>query len=358
MDFDILKNYKNKNVLVTGHTGFKGSWLTIWLLSLGANVIGYSLDPKRNEDNFVKANIKDKIVDIRGDIRNVDKLKKVFEIYKPEIVFHLAAQPLVRYSYANPKYTYDVNILGTVNILECIRECEETKIGIIITSDKCYKNNEWVWGYRENDRMGGYDPYSSSKSCVELIVSSYQNSFFNPEKFDKHGKLIASVRAGNVIGGGDWSEDRLIPDCIKALQKGKKITIRSPYSIRPWQHVLEPLSGYLLVGAKLVSDGIQYANAWNFGPEYRNMINVLEIVEKVVNGWGSGNYSIENNKNNFHEAKLLSLDINKAKYYLQWYPRWGIDKTIEKIIEWYKNYENVDVYDMCIKQIEEYCEKN
>lgn len=355
MDFNTLNLYKNKNVLVTGHTGFKGSWLCIWLLNLGANVIGYSLDPKTKLDNFVLSNLNNKIVDIRGDIRNLEKLKKVFVRYKPEIVFHLAAQPLVMNSYADPKYTYDVNVLGAVNILECIRHCEETKIGIIITSDKCYRNNEWIWGYRENDVLGGYDPYSCSKSCVELLVSSYQNSFFNPEKYDKHGKLIASVRAGNVIGGGDWSENRIIPDCIKALQQNKNISIRSPYSVRPWQHVLEPLSGYLLVGAKLMKEGIKYSGAWNFGPEDRNIITVLDLTNKVVDKWGGGNYVINNNKTQLHEAKLLSLDINKAKYYLNWYPRWDIDKTVEKIIEWYKNYLNVNVFDMCENQIKEYC---
>ncbi|GAA0181785.1 CDP-glucose 4,6-dehydratase [Clostridium sediminicola] len=355
MDFNLLNLYKNKNVLVTGHTGFKGSWLSIWLLNLGANVIGYSLDPKTKYDNFVLSNLKDKIVDIRGDIRNLDKLKKVFDRYKPEIVFHLAAQPLVMHSYAKPKYTYDVNVMGAVNILECIRHCEETKIGIVITSDKCYRNDEWIWGYRENDALGGYDPYSCSKSCVELLVSSYQNSFFNPQKYEKHGKLIASVRAGNVIGGGDWSENRIIPDCIKALQEKKNISIRSPYSVRPWQHVLEPLSGYLLVGAKFMKEGIKYSGAWNFGPEYRNIVTVLDLANKMVDKWGGGNYVINNNKIQLHEAKLLSLDINKAKYYLKWYPRWNIDITVEKIVEWYKNYLNKNVFDMCENQIVEYC---
>lgn len=355
MDFNILNSYKNKNVLVTGHTGFKGSWLSIWLSNLGANVIGYSLDPKTQHDNFVLSNLKDKIVDVRGDIRDLEKLKKVFDKYKPEIVFHLAAQPLVMNSYASPKYTYDVNVLGAVNILECIRHCEETKMGIMITSDKCYRNDEWIWGYRENDALGGYDPYSCSKSCVELVVSSYLNSFFNPEKYEKHGKLIASVRAGNVIGGGDWSEDRIIPDCIKALEQKQNISIRSPYSVRPWQHVLEPLSGYLLVGAKFMKAGVKYSGAWNFGPEYRNIVTVLDLANKVVDKWGGGNYVINNNKKQLHEAKLLSLDINKAKYYLNWYPRWDIDTTVEKIVEWYKNYLNVNVFDMCEKQIAEYC---
>ncbi len=354
MEENLLKVFKNKNVLVTGHTGFKGSWLVIWLLKLGANVIGYSLDPKTEKDNYVLSKLEDKIIDVRGDIRDFDKLNEVFEKYKPEIVFHLAAQPLVRYSYRYPRDTYDVNVIGAVNILECIRKYKETKVGVIITSDKCYKNNEWVWGYREEDRLGGYDPYSCSKSCVELLVASYKDSFFTEDNYLSNGKVIASARAGNVIGGGDWSEDRLIPDCIRALEEKNDIVIRSPNAIRPWQHVLEPLSGYLMLAAKMYLEGLEYTGAWNFGPEYKNIVNVSQLVERIVNVWGEGVIKLINTKKDLHEAKLLSLDINKAKYYLEWFPKWDIDMTINKTIEWYKIYSEIDVFNLCQKQIDEY----
>jgi CDP-glucose 4,6-dehydratase len=245
--FNNLSSLKGKTVLITGHTGFKGAWLAIWLNEIGAKVIGYSLDPVGEKNLSVLSNIKDKIVDIRGDIRDLEKLKSVFDRYEPEVVFHLAAQPLVKYSYDYPVYTYEVNVIGTLNVLEGIRNCDATKVGIMITSDKCYENKEWVWGYRENDPVGGHDPYSSSKGCCEVLVSSYRNSYFPVERFAEHGKVIASVRAGNVIGGGDWSFDRIIPDCISALESNQDIVIRSPKSIRPWQHVLEPLGGILFL---------------------------------------------------------------------------------------------------------------
>lgn len=347
--------YKDKNVLITGHTGFKGAWLAIWLKELGANVIGYSLDPVNENDLFVLSQLDDKIIDIRGDIRDYQKLKSVFDEYKPEIVFHLAAQPLVRYSYDHPAYTYEVNVMGTLNVLEAIRKCETVKAGIIITSDKCYENKEWVWGYRENDPMGGYDPYSSSKGCCELLVSSYRNSFFHADSFKEHGKLIASVRAGNVIGGGDWSLDRIIPDSIKSLEANKDIIVRSPKSIRPWQHVLEPLGGYLYLGAKMLEQGTPYTGSWNFGPVYNSIASVEDLVNKVIDYWGSGKWVFQQNNSYSHEAKLLSLDISKAKYELNWQPRWDINKTVEKTIEWYKKYKQTDVYNLCIKQIKEYC---
>lgn len=343
--------YKGKKVLVTGHTGFKGSWLTIWLNELGAEVIGYALDPFSSDDNFVLSKVSDRIVDIRGDVRDKNKLDEVFKKYKPDIVFHLAAQPLVRLSYDIPVETYEVNVLGTINVLECIRRTEETKIGIMITTDKCYENKEQIWGYRENEPMGGYDPYSSSKGAAEIAINSWRRSFFNPSKVESHGKAIASVRAGNVIGGGDWAKDRIIPDCIKALEEDKAIEIRSPKSIRPWEHVLEPLSGYLLLGQKLYNNPTLYAEGWNFGPELDSIVTVWDIAQKVIKNYGSGKLLDVSDSDDLHEAKLLALDVAKARFKLGWRPRLNIDQTVKLTVDWYRLYKTVDVYDLCVDQI-------
>jgi len=346
--------YKDKNVLVTGHTGFKGSWLSIWLNELGANVIGYALDPYTDQDNFVVTNLSEKITDLRGEIRDYDNLLKTFEEEKPEIVFHLAAQPLVRLSYKEPRETYEVNVMGTVNVLEAARQSDSVKTVIIITSDKCYENNEWIWGYRENDPMGGYDPYSSSKGCAELVTSAYTRSFFENEDSDI---AVASTRAGNVIGGGDWAADRLITDCISYLKEDKAIEIRSPKAIRPWQHVLEPLRGYLLLASKLYQTPEKYTGAWNFGPDEASIVTVGELVDKLVNKWGSGKWIDTSNKNEPHEAKLLKLDISKARYNLGWQPKLNINEAINMTVEWYKNYINGKVYDLCVEQINNFVDK-
>ena len=346
--------YKNKTVLVTGHTGFKGSWLSIWLRELGANVIGYALDPYTEKDNFVLTKLENKITDIRGDVRDKEHLEKVFEQYKPDFVFHLAAQPLVRLSYDQPVETYEVNVMGTINVMECIRKTPETKVGIMITTDKCYENKEQIWGYRENEAFGGYDPYSSSKGAAEIAISSWRNSFFNPKDYKKHKKSIASVRAGNVIGGGDWSLDRIIPDCIRALEKDEAISIRNPKAIRPWEHVLEPLSGYLLLGQKMYEEPSKYCEGWNFGPNLDSIVPVWEIGEKIIKYFGSGKLQDNSKEGELHEAKLLVLDITKVRFNLGWKPRWDIDKAIEKTVEWYKKYSNEDVYELCTKQIEEF----
>lgn len=352
----LMKAYRGKTVMVTGHTGFKGSWLALWLMELGVNVIGYGLDPVSDKGNFIMSGIKDKMVDIRGDIRDYDKLQEVFEKYEPEIVFHLAAQPLVRYSYEHPRCTYEINVMGTLNVLDAIRKCDKTRAGVIISSDKCYENREWIWGYRENDFIGGYDPYSSSKGCVELLASSYRNSYFNLDKYEEHKKLLSTVRAGNVIGGGDWATSRIIPDCISALEADKDIAVRNPEAVRPWQHVLEPLSGYLMLGERMLKEGVRFSEAWNFGPEASSIVTVEEVVRKVIKYWGKGNLINQSReKTELHEANLLSLDINKARYYLNWYPRWNVDKAIEKTVEWYKNYSTKNVYELCKKQIDEYC---
>ena len=346
--------FQGKTVLVTGHTGFKGSWLCIWLKELGANIVGYALEPYTERDNFVISGLKDKIIHIIGDVGDYRKLREIFKKYRPEFVFHFAAQPIVRESYINPKETYDTNIGGTVNVLECCRITDSVRVVINVTSDKCYENKEWVWGYRENDPMGGYDPYSSSKGCSELITAAYRNSFFNPIDFEKHAKSLSSVRAGNVIGGGDWQKDRIIPDCIRALENDKPIEIRSPHATRPWQHVLEPLSGYLLLASRMHKEPQVYCGAWNFGPKQDSIITVGEIADMIVAKWGSGSWIDQSDKSEPHEANLLSLDISKAKTYLKWTTAWNTETTIEKTVEWYKEYKRKNPFEICLAQISNY----
>lgn len=356
MNLDVFNNfYRGKRVLVTGHTGFKGSWLSIWLHALGAEVVGVGLDPVTERDNFVLSGIGKKIkADIRADIRDGERVKEIFAKYRPEIVFHLAAQPLVRLSYEMPVETYQTNIMGTINILEAIRATDSVKVGVMITTDKCYENKEQIWGYRENEPMGGYDPYSSSKGAAEIAISSWRRSFMNPERYAEHGKSIASVRAGNVIGGGDWALDRIIPDCIRAIEAGKTIDIRSPKSIRPWQHVLEPLSGYMLLAQKMWESPAEYCEGWNFGPRAESISTVWEVAKKVVDCYGNGSMRDLSDPNALHEAKLLMLDISKAKFRLGWQPRMDIDRTVSLTVDWYKRYTEEDVYDLCLSQLAEY----
>lgn len=353
---DIFNNfYRNKRVLITGHTGFKGSWLSIWLHELGANVIGVANDPFSEKDNFVLSEIGQKIKsDIRADIRDGDRMKRIFKFYQPEIVFHLAAQPLVRLSYNVPVETYEINVMGTINILEAIRVTESVKVGVMITTDKCYENKEQIWGYRENEAMGGYDPYSSSKGAAEIAISSWRRSFFNPEQYEKHGKSIASVRAGNVIGGGDWALYRIIPDCIKAIEQGQIIKIRSPKAIRPWQHVLEPLSGYMLLAQKMWNEPTKYCEGWNFGPNSDSITDVWTVATKLINSYGKGELKDVSDPNAPHEAKLLMLDISKAKFQLGWKPRMDINKCIDMVADWYKRYRKEDVYKICLDEIDKY----
>lgn len=356
MGIDIFENfYLGKRVLVTGHTGFKGSWLSIWLNELGAEVVGVGLDPYSDRDNFVLSGIGSKIkADIRADIRDGNKMKEIFSEYKPDIVFHLAAQPLVRLSYDIPVETYQTNVMGTINVLEAIRATDSVKVGVMITTDKCYENKEQIWGYRENEPMGGYDPYSSSKGAAEIAISSWRRSFFNPKDYDKHGKSIASVRAGNVIGGGDWALDRIIPDCIRALEAGKPIDIRSPKAIRPWQHVLEPLSGYMLLAKKMWESPTEYCEGWNFGPRAESISTVWEVASKVIDNYGSGELRDLSDPNALHEAKLLMLDISKAKFRLGWEPRMNMDQTVALTVDWYKRVSNEATYVICLNQIEKY----
>ena len=354
---DIFNNfYKGKKVLVTGHTGFKGSWLSIWLHELGAEVVGVGLEPYSEKDNFVLSGIGKKIkADIRADIRDGEKMKEIFKQYQPEIVFHLAAQPLVRLSYEIPVETYQTNVMGTINIMEAIRATESVKVGVMITTDKCYDNKEQMKGYKEDDPFGGYDPYSSSKGACEIAIQSWRSSFFNPEDYGKkHHVSLASVRAGNVIGGGDWAKDRIIPDCIRALEAGKPIDIRSPKAVRPWEHVLEPLSGYMLLAQKMWEHPTEYCEGWNFGPEADSVSTVWEVATKLVQSFGKGELKDVSDPNALHEANLLMLDITKAKTRLGWNPRLDALQTIDLVADWYKRYQNENVYAVCIDEIKSF----
>lgn len=357
---DIFNNfYEGKRVLVTGHTGFKGSWLSIWLHELGAEVIGVALDPFTERDNYVLSGIGNKIkADIRADIRDGKWMKEIFQEYQPEIVFHLAAQPLVRLSYDIPVETYETNVMGTINVMEAMRVTDSVKVGVMITTDKCYENKEQIWGYRENEPMGGYDPYSSSKGAAEIAIASWRRSFFNPANYgSKHHVALASVRAGNVIGGGDWALDRIIPDCIKALEAGKPIEIRSPKAIRPWQHVLEPLSGYMLLAQKMWIEPTKYCEGWNFGPRAESITPVWDVAQDVVKCYGSGTLNDVSDPNALHEAKLLMLDISKAKFLLGWEPRMNIHQCISLTVDWYKQYKHQNVYSLCIEELNKFLEK-
>lgn len=340
--------WNGKRVLVTGHTGFKGSWLSLWLSSMGAKVTGFALEPPTVPSLFIQANIADRVQDIRGDVRDLATIKKAVVHCKPEIAIHMAAQPIVRESYIDPVGTYATNVMGTVNVLEALRTAESLRSIVVVTTDKCYENKEWVWGYREDDPMGGYDPYSNSKGCAELVVSSYRRSFFNPlDHGKKHTVALASARAGNVIGGGDYAKDRLIPDIIRSLQAKEKILIRSPYAIRPWQHVLEPLSGYLLLAQKLYVEGCVFGESWNFGPNDTDAKPVEWIVKYLCDIIPENKgYEVDKNPQP-HEAGYLKLDISKVKSRLGWQPKWNLDKTLALIMEWYNRTNsgetNVDV---------------
>lgn len=357
MNIDVFNNfYKGKKVLVTGHTGFKGSWLSIWLHELGAEVVGVGLDPYSEKDNFVLSSIGKKIkADIRADIRDGEKMKEIFKQYQPEIVFHLAAQPLVRLSYEIPVETYQTNVMGTINIMEAIRATKSVNVGVMITTDKCYDNKEQMRGYKEDDPFGGYDPYSSSKGACEIAIQSWRRSFFNPDDYGKkHHVSLASVRAGNVIGGGDWAKDRIIPDCIRALEAGKPIDIRSPKAVRPWEHVLEPLSGYMLLAQKMWEYPTDYCEGWNFGPESESISTVWEVATELVNNYGQGKLKDISDPNALHEANLLMLNIEKAKTRLGWKPTLNMKQTMALVADWYKKYKTEEVYGMCINEIKQF----
>ncbi len=350
---NFLKNsYYGKRVFVTGHTGFKGSWLTAWLQTLGAIVKGYALAPEHREGLYNYLNVSQNLESIIADIRDLKTLKEEIKKFKPDFIFHLAAQPLVRRSYNFPAETYDINVTGTANLLEAAKELENACTLIIITTDKVYKNKELNILYKENDELGGYDPYSSSKACTELLVDSFRNSFYNIEHFSSHKKAMVSVRAGNVIGGGDFSDDRIIPDIIKSLKNGKLIALRNPNSIRPWQHVLEPLSGYLLLGALLEKNAVEFSGAYNFGPLPEDHLTVQQLVEIAIKKWGSGEWEDVQNEKEPHEAKLLKLDISKAKSILNWEPKLNAEAAIEWTMDWYK--EKDDKLGLTLTQINKY----
>jgi len=347
--------WAGKVVLLTGHTGFKGSWISLWLQTLGAKVVGYALQPPTTPSLFVAANVANGMTSIEGDVRDFSALAKVFEKYQPEIVIHMAAQPLVRYSYANPVETYSTNVMGTVHLLEAARLAGCVRAIVNVTSDKCYENREWIWGYRENEAMGGHDPYSNSKGCAELVTAAYRNSYFNPGNFTDHRVALASVRAGNVIGGGDWAEDRLIPDTLRAIVRGEPVRIRNPHAIRPWQHVLEPLSGYLMLAEKLCKEGAVYSEAWNFGPNDEDAKPVSWIVERLTKAWGEGASWALDGGNHPHEAHHLKLDCTKAKTRLNWQPRWHLEETLGAIVDWHRAHQGgKDMREVTLQQIARY----
>ena len=327
--------WHGKRVFLTGHTGFKGAWLSLWLRDLGADVVGYAL-AATTPSLFDVAQIGQNMRSIIADIRDQAELATAIHEARPDIVIHMAAQALVRHSYVEPVETYATNVMGTVHLLEAVRRTDSVRAVLIVTSDKCYENREWPWGYRENEPMGGYDPYSSSKGCAELVSAAYRNSYFNPDKYAEHGVAIATARAGNVIGGGDWAADRLIPDILRAIETGQPVNIRSPHAIRPWQHVLEPLSGYLVLAEKLYTDGSAYAEGWNFGPADEDARSVQWIVEQLTALWGEGaSWQVDRDPQP-HEAHYLKLDCSKAHAKLGWHPRWDLQTTLASIVHWHR----------------------
>lgn len=344
--------WKNKRVFLTGHTGFKGSWLSLWLQSMGAQVFGYALTPPTSPSLFEEAAVAEGMDSTIGDVRDYPALYKALKQCKPEIVVHMAAQPLVRLSYAQPVETYSTNVMGTVHLLEAIRQVGGIQAVVNVTTDKCYENKEWVWGYREDEPMGGYDPYSNSKGCSELVTSTYRRSFFQDTAI-----ALASARAGNVIGGGDWAQDRLIPDILRAFEAKQPVVIRNPLSTRPWQHVLEPLSGYLVLAQRLYENGQNFADGWNFGPSDDDAKPVQWIVEEMVKLWGGEASWKLDQSDQPHEAHYLKLDISKAKFGLHWQPRWNLSEALSRITDWHHGWLNREnVRDICLLQIAQYAQ--
>jgi CDP-glucose 4,6-dehydratase len=352
---NMVNPWEGRRVFLTGHTGFKGGWMALWLARLGATVRGYALDPEAEPSLFEAAHVGDVVEDIRGDIRDVSALEKAIREFQPEIVFHLAAQPLVRRSYVDPIQTYSTNVMGTANVLESIRKSSSVRAALIVTTDKCYLNREWSWGYREIDPLGGYDPYSSSKACVEILSASYRSSYFPPVRHSDHGVALATARAGNVIGGGDWSEDRLLPDLIRGFISGQPVLIRRPLAIRPWQHVLEPLAGYLALGDRLLAGEVAFADAWNFGPWDDDAWQVGRIATEMAHRWGHGASWLADVSEAVHEAGYLKLDSSKARAALGWTPRLKLQISLEWLVDWYQAWHRgMNMRDFTMSQIYSY----
>ena len=347
--------WRGRRVFLTGHTGFKGGWLALWLQQLGASVRGYSLDPPTTPNLFTELRLAELIEDTRGDLADSAKLTTALQEFSPEIVFHLAAQPLVRRSYIDPVGTYVTNVLGTAHLLEAVRMTPSVKAVVVITTDKCYENREWVWGYREQDPLGGYDPYSSSKACVEILTASYRQSFFSSHNGSNHAVAIATARAGNVVGGGDWSEDRLIPDLIRGFLEGKPVRIRYPGAIRPWQHVLDPLAGYLALGQRLLNNDLKFASAWNFGPSDEETWTVGHVADAMASRWGNGAGCETDGTPSQHEATYLKLDASKARAELGWAPRLKLENTLNWVVDWFRAWQkNCDMREFTSRQISSY----
>jgi CDP-glucose 4,6-dehydratase len=350
--------WSGKKVLVTGHTGFKGSWLCLWLVSIGAEVTGYALRPPTEPSLYELGGIGSMIHSVFGDVRDRKTLSLTVAQSDPDVIIHMAAQPLVRASYAEPAATYETNVMGTVHLLDAVRKAahaNKARAVINVTSDKCYDNKEWIYGYRETDVLGGHDPYSNSKACSELVTASFRKSFFPAEQYGRHGVSLATARAGNVIGGGDWAEDRLLPDCFRALLQGEVIRIRNPQAVRPWQHVLEPLSGYLTLAQRLYEAGTDYAESWNFGPDERDTRTVQWVVGELCARWGENAHYEADTSDHPHEAHILTLDCSKASRRLGWKPRWGLEHALDRTIEWIKAYrDGASMHDVCLRQLHEY----
>lgn len=348
-------NWHGKRVFITGHTGFKGGWLSLWLSSLGANVRGYSLDPSTDPSLFASAKVGSVLDDIRGDIRNSATLDPALLSFAPEVVFHLAAQPLVRLSYGDPILTYETNVMGTARVLEAVRRTPSVRAVVVVTTDKCYENKEWIWGYRESDPLGGYDPYSSSKACAEIVSAAYRQSFFPTAKLSEHGVALATARAGNVIGGGDWSADRLLPDLVRGFLSGQPVRIRRPQAIRPWQHVLEPLHGYIRLAESLLTHDPKFATAYNFGPSDDDARPVAWIAETMARYWNDGAKWVLDPDPGVHEAGYLKLDASRARADLAWHPRLHLETALDWLVQWYRAWNSkTDMHAFTLRQIANY----